>query len=140
MYQTQQRSVNAPVMNWPVLLSMLPAFSSTKHHIHYKPLVNCPTEDDEDNKLVQWTACQLAVRRYCTSLFQYYSKYYMYCSKATTACISFRRCTWIQFEGSNEQKYEKVALNPGSPFRILSRSSSSKAARQNPEWRVWVRG
>ena len=31
-------------------------------------------------------------------------------------------------------------INPGSPFRILSRSFFSKAARQNPEQRAWVWG
>ena len=32
-----------------------------------------------------------------------------------------------------------LALNPGFPFRILSRSRFfSKAARQNPEWKAWV--
>ena len=31
--------------------------------------------------------------------------------------------------------------NPGFPFWILSRSRFfSKAARQNPEWKAWVRG
>ena len=44
-----------------------------------------------------------------TSLLQYYSKYYIYCSKVTTVCNSFRRCTWTQFEGSN--KHGKVSAD-----------------------------
>ena len=33
-----------------------------------------------------------------------------------------------------------LASNPGFPSRILSRSQFfSKAARQNPEWKAWVR-
>jgi len=35
-----------------------------------------------------------------------------------------------------------IASNPSSPFWILSHSfgEKSKAVRQNPEWRAWVRG
>ena len=39
----------------------------------------------------------------------------------------------------NESAMFPLALNPGSPFWILSRFFS-KAARQNPEQRAWVRG
>ena len=121
-----------------LICTFLSGFTGTAHCIvQYgtdPTYMNLPYSAESTETGTAGEAVSVVLRERLNSLTEYYY---------TVSAVSGDYTVTIQGNFTTPQ-YSKcmhdlcmyvLASNPGSPFRIFS-----KAARQNPEWRAWVRG